>query len=478
MVLVSYSGREINAKIVFYGPALCGKTTNLEYIYGSIPSQHRGKMVSMKTKTERTLFFDFLPLNLGELAGFKTRFLLYTVPGQVYYNATRKLVLKGADAIVFVADSQRGKMEENIESFQNLRDNLSEHGLSLDEIPYVIQYNKRDLPKIYSVHELETALNKENVPSFEAVATTGVGVFETFKSISKLLLARLSGEIGATVVKQDETVWPKEQKAESDVTQSHPEAPQGQPASSVAPGTETAHPTAADAPIAANSKEMPVVQPSIDGLVQDVSKDGLAADGLVQDASKDGLAAKAIQPVEADGHELAAAKEVPVSRLSDGGPAPDVPEDGAAGKRGSQDRPRGLWRWLRKDEQAMAADREILEAPRTPSSAPAPPVEQEETPRTCASPELKPPPAADAPDRVKADSELTTRAPERGVAAPQLAKVSRSIEVQQQEILVPVLIPRSTVGDRVILRIDLRFVQDLDPPQESSGTAPASEEVA
>ncbi len=200
MVLVSYSGKEINAKIVFYGPGLCGKTTNLEYIYGSIPSNSRGKMVSMKTKTERTLFFDFLPLNLGELAGFKTRFLLYTVPGQVYYNATRKLVLKGVDAVIFVADSARGKMDENIESFQNLRDNLQEHGLSLGDIPYVLQYNKRDLPDVYTVEELERTLNKEGVPSFEAVATTGDGVFETFKACSKLLLAKLSKEIGAAVV--------------------------------------------------------------------------------------------------------------------------------------------------------------------------------------------------------------------------------------------------------------------------------------
>jgi mutual gliding-motility protein MglA len=199
MVLVSYTGKEINAKLVFYGPGLCGKTTNLEYIYGSIPSNSRGKMVSMKTKTERTLFFDFLPIELGELAGFKTRFLLYTVPGQVYYNATRKLVLKGVDAIVFVADSGRGKMEENLESFENLRENLSEHGLSLDEIPYVIQYNKRDLPDVYSVEELDAELNKQGVPSFEAVATKGDGVFDTFKVVSKLLLAKLSKEIGAPV---------------------------------------------------------------------------------------------------------------------------------------------------------------------------------------------------------------------------------------------------------------------------------------
>jgi len=201
MVLISYSGREINAKLVYYGPGLSGKTTNLEYIYGAIPQTHRGKMVSMKTKTERTLFFDFLPIDLGELAGFKTRFLLYTVPGQVYYNATRKLVLKGVDAIVFVADSKRGKMEENLESIQNLRENLKEQGLDLDHIPWAIQYNKRDLPDVYAIEELERVLNPTKmVPSFEAVGTTGIGVFETFKAVSRLLLRHLSQEIGVRVV--------------------------------------------------------------------------------------------------------------------------------------------------------------------------------------------------------------------------------------------------------------------------------------
>ncbi len=200
MVLVSYSGREINAKLVYYGPGLSGKTTNLEYIYSAIPQSHRGKMVSMKTKTERTLFFDFLPIHLGELSGFKTRFLLYTVPGQVYYNATRKLVLKGVDAVVFVADSKRGKMDENIESLENLRTNLKEHGLNLDEIPWAIQYNKRDLPDTYSIEELERMLNPRAVPYFEAVATTGQGVFESFKAIARLLLKHLSHEVGVKIV--------------------------------------------------------------------------------------------------------------------------------------------------------------------------------------------------------------------------------------------------------------------------------------
>jgi mutual gliding-motility protein MglA len=204
MVLVSYSGREINAKLVYYGPGLSGKTTNLEGVYAAIPESHRGKMVSMKTKTERTLFFDFLPIQLGELSGFKTRFLLYTVPGQVYYNATRRLVLKGVDAVVFVADSKRGKMDENLESLQNLEENLKEHGLDLDKIPWVIQYNKRDLPDVYTIEELERALNPRKVPSFEASAKSGEGVIESFKTISRMLLKHLSQQIGVKIVSQAE----------------------------------------------------------------------------------------------------------------------------------------------------------------------------------------------------------------------------------------------------------------------------------
>jgi mutual gliding-motility protein MglA len=196
VVVVSYSGKEINAKLVYYGCGLCGKTTNLESIYEAVPDTSRGKMVSMKTQSDRTLFFDLLPLDLGEIMGFKTRFLLYTVPGQVFYNATRKLVLKGADAIVFVADSEVGKMEENKESLENLRTNLAEYRVNLDEIPWVIQYNKRDLPNVYTIEELQTVLNPGGkVPHFEAVAPTGKGVFETFRGISHLLMEKVTREL-------------------------------------------------------------------------------------------------------------------------------------------------------------------------------------------------------------------------------------------------------------------------------------------
>lgn len=195
MVVVSYSGREINAKIVYYGPGLCGKTTNLEKIYDSVPETHRGRMVSMKTQTDRTLFFDLLPLDLGELQGMKTRFLLYTVPGQVYYNATRKLVLKGVDAVVFVADSAPDKMAENRESLANLEANLKAYGLDLKTIPWVLQYNKRDLPNALSVEEMNRELNPHNVPTFEAQAVNGGGVFETLRGVSKILLAKIAKDV-------------------------------------------------------------------------------------------------------------------------------------------------------------------------------------------------------------------------------------------------------------------------------------------
>ncbi len=247
MVLVSYSGREINAKLVYYGPGLSGKTTNLEGIYAAIPDSHRGKMVSMKTKTERTLFFDFLPIQLGELSGFKTRFLLYTVPGQVYYNATRKLVLKGVDAVVFVADSKRGKMDENLESLQNLEENLKEHGLSLDTIPWVIQYNKRDLPDAYTIDELERALNPRKVPFFEASAKSGDGVIESFKTVSRMLLKHLSHQIGVKIVSQAEEGARTREPAAASVAQAPPARP---PAAVVSVAAETA-PAVESSPAAA-----------------------------------------------------------------------------------------------------------------------------------------------------------------------------------------------------------------------------------
>jgi len=188
---INYSSREINCKLVYYGPGLCGKTTNLQYIYNKTKPDAKGKMISLATETERTLFFDFLPLSLGEIRGFRTRFHLYTVPGQVFYDASRKLILKGVDGVCFVADSQMERMEANIESLENLRENLIEQGYDLDKLPYVIQYNKRDLPSSVGLEELSSALNPTRVPEFEAVATTGVGVFDTLKALAKQVLTEL-----------------------------------------------------------------------------------------------------------------------------------------------------------------------------------------------------------------------------------------------------------------------------------------------
>jgi len=225
MSMINYASREINCKIVYYGPGLGGKTTNLEHVYGKVTPDTRGKLISLATETERTLFFDFLPVDLGTIRGFKTRFHLYTVPGQVYYNASRKLILKGVDGIVFVGDSQIERMEANQEAMQNLYDNMAEYGYDLTKMPFIIQYNKRDLPNASPIKDLQSALNPgwevtdatrmrptadpyhagenlveqlpsgewiERAPYFEAVAVTGEGVFDTLKAVSKMVLKSLA----------------------------------------------------------------------------------------------------------------------------------------------------------------------------------------------------------------------------------------------------------------------------------------------
>jgi hypothetical protein len=191
MAFINHMAREINCKIVYYGPGLCGKTTNLQYIFEKTNPKAKGKMISLATETERTLFFDFLPLDLGQVRGFKVRFHLYTVPGQVFYDASRKLILKGADGVIFVADSQPERFEANMESADNLRTNLVEYGVALESVPYVVQYNKRDLPNVSSVEELRDKLNPLQVPDFEASARTGLGIFETLKGLSRIVLGNL-----------------------------------------------------------------------------------------------------------------------------------------------------------------------------------------------------------------------------------------------------------------------------------------------
>lgn len=196
MTFINYASREINCKIVYYGPGLGGKTTNLQYIYDSTAPQAKGKLISLATETDRTLFFDFLPLDLGSVRGFKTRFHLYTVPGQVFYDASRKLILKGVDGVVFVADSQRERMDANVESLYNLESNLKQHGYDLIKVPYVLQLNKRDLPNVVPVRDLAAELLRKDEPVFEGVANRGVGVFDTLKAVAKQVLLELRKSSG------------------------------------------------------------------------------------------------------------------------------------------------------------------------------------------------------------------------------------------------------------------------------------------
>jgi mutual gliding-motility protein MglA len=192
MSFINRMSKEVNCKIVYYGPGLCGKTTNLQHVFSTTKPESRGKMISLATETERTLFFDFLPLDLGKIGEYKVRFHLYTVPGQVFYDASRKLILKGADGVVFVADSQPSRLEANIESVENLEQNLGEYGVTLKQVPYVVQYNKRDLPEIASLEDLRAAVNPMKVPEYEAAAKKGTGVFETLKGVAKLVLSQLA----------------------------------------------------------------------------------------------------------------------------------------------------------------------------------------------------------------------------------------------------------------------------------------------
>ena len=192
MTFINYASREINCKIVYYGPGLCGKTTNLQYIYDKTNPNAKGKLISLATETDRTLFFDFLPLELGTVRGFRTRFHLYTVPGQVFYDASRKLILKGVDGVIFVADSQVERMDANVESVENLQTNLKTQGYDINTIPFVLQLNKRDLPNVAPVDEMKRLLMRREQPVFEAVASKGPGVFETLKGVAKLVLADLT----------------------------------------------------------------------------------------------------------------------------------------------------------------------------------------------------------------------------------------------------------------------------------------------
>jgi mutual gliding-motility protein MglA len=225
MALINYANKEINAKIVYYGPGLSGKTTNIQYIFQRLKPEHRGKLITLPTQTDRTLFFDFLPVEIPDVKGFTTRFHLYTVPGQVFYNATRKMVLKGVDGVVFVADSQKEKLNDNIDSLKNLEENLNEYGKSIKTIPFVFQFNKRDLNEIDTPSELNRRLNELGYPSIEAIATIGNGVMETLSSISRMVLRHLKdsyesqkilryGESSGAGAEQEEVIDDRSHQAE------------------------------------------------------------------------------------------------------------------------------------------------------------------------------------------------------------------------------------------------------------------------
>ena len=444
MVLVSYTGKEINAKLVFYGPGLCGKTTNLEYIYGSIPSNSRGKMVSMKTKTERTLFFDFLPIDLGELAGFKTRFLLYTVPGQVYYNATRKLVLKGVDAVVFVADSERGKMEENLESFENLKENLNEHGIRLDEIPYVLQYNKRDLPDVYSVDELDAELNKDGVPSFEAVATKGDGVFDTFKVVSKLLLAKLSKEIGAPV-KQSESVLPQK-------TRPTPKPSVQTPAQIPEPRVEPPSPV----------DENVVARPAT-AKVEPKAADSPKSRGLWRWFKQDGQPAeKSTESVSAGGDDPPPESSLPAAQS----PPPESSLPAAQSP----------------TPESSPAEPSQLESPQPVAQSSPPPqdnanVKQElstgEDQITGLEKSSRPAPYATV-EKVEEQTEATEES--KPVAAIPVREISSlvatgDLRVDENEISIPIRIPAEFVRQQLVIRLEIHVTGEIDEEDQDLGVA-------
>lgn len=265
MVVINYNSREVSCKIVYYGPGLSGKTTNLVYVHGKVPGTTRGDLISLATDADRTLYFDFLPINIGDINGFTTKFQLYTVPGQVFYNATRKLVLRGVDGLIFVADSQRDKADENVESLNNLKENLEEYGIDLNEIPLAMQYNKRDLPDVMSIEELDKLLNSGNWRTFEACANKGTGVFDTLKYVIKLVLdkakkspqAMRASEMGrvedANLSAQTETVEQGSVEAE-EPTQPAKQPDQPKPASMPAQSAPAENPTPKPEPAAPQSQ--------------------------------------------------------------------------------------------------------------------------------------------------------------------------------------------------------------------------------
>jgi hypothetical protein len=325
MASINYASKEISCKIVFYGPGLSGKTTNLQYVHTKIPPQTRGDLISLATDQDRTLYFDFLPVDIGKVHGFSTKFQLYTVPGQVYYNATRKLVLRGVDGLVFVADSQRNKMDENIESLQNLVDNLSEYGYKIEKIPLVLQYNKRDLSDIMPVEQMEKILNPKGLPNFEAVATTGLGVFDTLKCISKLVLDQAKRK----------QLFPERETASSKTVEKPVEP-------------EISQPPKADPQEVESSKEMVTSAPS------SKSKDSQTMVATVPEKKPETYPEEGSTKPEITPRETKPEVKLDVEKVEKDIAEKKLTADGAtviswsAGKSSKKGKPKGffLWRWL------------------------------------------------------------------------------------------------------------------------------------
>jgi signal recognition particle receptor subunit beta len=267
MVSINYSAREVCCKIVYYGPGLSGKTTNLQYVHAKVPQNTRGKLISLATEADRTLYFDFLPINIGTINGFTAKFQLYTVPGQVYYNATRKLVLRGVDGVVFVADSQPDKMDENIESLTNLEENLLEYGYNLDELPMVIQYNKRDLPGVLPVDALNARLNPRRLPCFEASASIGNGVFDTLKLVIKLVLEKAKSvqAPGSAHAQPAAATQPRAVPVAEPVTEAVPAYPSARSSATTPQADPAPQPIRVPAPVSAKAtSQFPAADPCDD----------------------------------------------------------------------------------------------------------------------------------------------------------------------------------------------------------------------
>jgi signal recognition particle receptor subunit beta len=488
MVVLNYTGEEINAKIVYYGPGLSGKTTNLEQLYGQMPMDSKGQMVSMKTRTDRTLFFDFFPLELGEINGYRARFLLYTVPGQVYYNATRKLVLKGADAVVFVADSDVAKLQENIESLRNLEDNLNEHGMSLDNIPWVIQYNKRDLPDISPVATLDQHLNLLNVPAFEAVATTGEGVHDTFKCIADILYEELkrkleSGEAIATSADGDEMGIPGVSPAapadptetlDSVLREVDGPSPQTSP---VAPSGPVAAPANANTATAAPVAEAPAPEPAAPETPWNKAPGSSARPAPAEPAVavEEPKPAKQLQDASqiVNAGRLQDVPETDDSQIVNEGPMQDaqqpVPDQGAgkpafsledAETRESQHMGRILELDETQDPGLPAAPEASPEFITDPMQRNAAPVEEAEV--EADNPPVVPEPepvmeSEPAPEPEPVPESKPVPKPEPVVAPRPAPEPEARLEPESYEIVVPIVVPQSRISKTVPLKLTLKI---------------------